>query len=263
MPETDIFPLAPDYPVSRRLLTGVLESVAESGRRFARLKRAPRLRHELELRARSTKEKLQLEEWYRRFEKSWFGFHDPVFAVNPDSGAYLERYFSVEFAAQPEYELVAHEAWNLRVDLVDRVGAALFQYPDPAAGHQSVFREESDAASVSGTWMTGAQANAHGGSESNNPNTNSSDAFQWSYAGYGFRLWSRRAGNLGIVEVLLDAVSLGTADLYAAAAVPAQPVFTKLDVPLGLHTVKLKATNSKNASSSANMILGDALEILI
>jgi hypothetical protein len=263
MPESDIFPLQPDYPVSRRLLAGVVESLADSGRRFARLKRAPRLVHELELRRRSTAEKMQLEEWYRRFERSWFSFRDPVFAADPDSGAFVERHFSVEFAGQPEYELVGNEAWDLRVALVDRVGAPLLSYPDPLAGHKSVFLEESEALAVAGTWTTVPAAAGHGGNEKVNSNGNTSDALQWSYAGYGFRLWSRRAASLGIVEVLHDGVSLGTIDLYAATDAASQALLTKLDVPLGLHTVKLRATNTRNAASSAYTITADAVEILI
>jgi len=263
MAETDIFPLQPDYPVSRRLLAGVVETFAESGRRFARVKRAPRLVHELELRHRPTDEKTALEGWYRRFERSWFGFHDPVFGLDPDSGSFLERYFSVEFLTQPDYELVAHEAWNLRVALVDRVGVPLLSYPDPVAGHKSVFLEESEALALAGTWTPVANALAHGGGESVNSNTGTTDALQWTYAGYGFRLWARQGDNLGIVEVLLDGASLGTLDLYAAVPRGAQPLLAKLDLPLGLHSVKLRATNSRNAASSAPTILADALEVLI
>lgn len=262
MPENDLFPLQPDYPISRRVLTGVIEAVADSGRRFARLKRAPRLVHELEL-ALSTEEKQRLEEWYRRFENSWFSLRDPVYAVDPDAGTYVERYFSVEFAAPPDYELAANNLWRARVQIVDRIGAALFQYPDPTAGHRSVFLEESDGLAAAGAWTTAAQTLAHGESEKSNPNTNTTDAFLWTYAGYGFRLWSRRSLNLGIVEVLLDGASLGTVDLYASGGIAAQPLFTKLDVPLGLHSLKLRATNTKNAASSANTILADALQVLI
>lgn len=263
MPETDLFPLQPDYPINRRLLSGVVESVSDSGRRFARVKRAPRLLHTLELRARPTAEKMQLEEWYRRFEKSWFSFRDPVFGVNPDTGAYVERYFAVEFAREPDYELAAHEAWNLRVALVDRVGAALFQYPDPAAGHKSIFLEEGEGSVLAGAWTQAAQTNAHGGSEKSNANTNTTDAFQWVYAGYGLRLWAHQDTNLGKVEVLLDGVSLATVDLYAAAPTASAPVLTKLDVPLGLHALKLKATNTKNAAATGQTIVADALEVLI
>ncbi len=263
MPENDIFLLQPDYPITRRVLAGTVESTAESGRRFARVKRAPRLVHELELRRRPTTEKAQLEQWYRRFEHSWFSFFDPVFALEPDSNGFLERYFSVEFLALPEYELVGPDAWTMRVALVDRVGAPLLSFPDPAAGYQSVFLEEDVALAVSGTWTATAQTSAHGDSEASNPNTNTTDTLQWLYAGYGFRVWTRRGPALGIVEVLLDGTSLGTADLYAAADDAAQPVFTKLDVPLGLHRLRLRATNSKNAASTGQTILADALEVLI
>lgn len=263
MPENDIFPLQPDYPVSRRVLSGLVESVADSGRRFARLKRAPRLVHELELRHRGTEEKTMLEEWYRRFERSWFSFLDPVFAADPDSGSLVERYFSVEFAGLPEFELAGNEAWTLRVSLVDRVGAALLSYPDPVAGHKSVFLEETEALAVAGAWTDAANGLAHGAGEKVNSNANTSDALQWSYAGYGFRLWSRRGPSLGIVEILLDGVPLGTIDLYAAAEAASQPVLTRLNVPLGLHTIKLRATNTRNAASTAYTITADALEILI
>jgi hypothetical protein len=261
--ELDLFPLTPDYPVARRMLAGVVESSAESGRRFARLKRAPRVVHELNLRARPTAEKLALEEFYRAHEKGYFSFRDPVFAVDPATGQFLERWFSVEFAAAPVYELVGHEAWDLEVALVDRVGAPLFSYPDPAAGHRSVFLEETAGLALAGAWTSAANPLAHGGGERSNLNTITADAFQWVYAGYGFVLWSRRAPDFGLVEVLLDATALGTADLYAAAARAAAPVFTKLDVPLGLHRVQLRATNTKNAAAAGQAILADALEILI
>ena len=264
MSEQDVFPLTPSYPIARRVLPGTIEAQADSGRRFARLKRAPRLLHELEL-ALTTEEKQQLEEWYRRFERSWFSLHDPVFGVDTAAatGGFVERYFSVEFAAPPELELAANNLWRARLALVDRVGAPLFQYPDPDAGHRSVFLEETEGLAVAGTWSSGAQSLAHDEAESTNPNSNTADAFSWTYAGYGFRLWARRAPNLGIVEVLLDAASLGTVDLYAASETGNQPMFPELAVPLGLHTVKLKATNTKNAGSAAKTIVADALEVLI
>lgn len=262
MPENDIFPLQPDYPIGRRVLSGVVEAVADSGRRFARRKRAPRLVHELEL-ALTTEEKQRLEEWYRRFEDSWFSLRDPVYAVDADAGVYVERYFSVEFAAPPEYELAANNLWRTRLLVADRIGAALYQYPDPAAGHKSVFLEESNGLAAAGAWTPANEALAHDEREASNSNSNNSDAFLWTYAGYGFRLWARRGPTLGIAEVLLDAASLGTVDLYNASSLAAQPVLAKLDAPLGLHTLRLQATGAKNAASSASTILADALEVLI
>ena len=75
-------------------------------------------------------------------------------------------------------------------------------------------------------------------------------------------MWARKDTDLGIVKVLLDDVDLGNVDLYAAAAVDSAPLLTRLDVPLGLHTVKLRATNTRNGSSSANTIAADAIEFM-
>lgn len=261
MSETDIFPLTPSYPITRRVLGGTVDVEAGSGRRVSRLARAPRLVHELELHL-STAEKQQLEEWYRRFETSFFSLLDPVFGEDP-GGGFLERYFSVEFAAPPDFELLLNDFWRARLALVDRVGAPFFQYPDPDAGHKSVFLEETEGLAVAGTWSQGASSLAHGGERKFNSNLNTTDAFQWVYGGYGFRLWVARASNIGILELLLDDVSLGTVDLYNSESEVSAPRFTKLDVPLGLHRVKIKATNTKNPSSSSQGILADAIEVLI
>jgi len=263
MPQNDFFPLEiGHYPVERDLLAGTVESETDSGRQAVRLKRAPRRLHRLSFHRRSTADKLLLETFYHRFQDSWFSLRDPVFAALED-GTLVERYFSVHFATKPSYRLEGFEQWEIACTLVDRVGAALFQYPDPSAGHISHFIEEDKATVVAGVWTAAANAGAHDGNEKTNPNTNTTDKITFAYGGYGFRLWLRKASNLGIVTVLLDGASLGTVDLYSAAALAAQPVFTKLDVALGLHVVALVATNTKNAASSANTIPADALEVMI
>ncbi|HXE75313.1 MAG TPA: hypothetical protein VNN18_06740 [Candidatus Xenobia bacterium] len=265
MPENDVFPLEPDYSVVTRWSDGVARAVAESGRSFERLKRAPQRLFELDFRARRTSELTQLRAWWRRFERDFFIFEHKAHSLDSEQTALRSRCFAVTFAGPPEHDLAGHEAHDIHLRLVEAVGRPLNSYPDPEAGHESVFLEESAGAVLAGTWTQATQAAAHGGAERTNTNLNTTDAFQWVYAGYGFRVWARRAPNLGIMEILLDGVSVGTADLYAAAAQAAQPVFTKLDVPLGLHTVKLRATHTANPnnSSSEGTILADALEILI
>jgi len=263
MAENDIFPLEPDYSVVTRWTDGVARAVADSGRSFERLKRAPQRLFELDFRARPTSELTQLLAWWRRFERDFFIFEHKVHSLNAEQTAHLGRFFAVVFAGPPEYELVGNEAHDVRLRLVEAVGRPLNSYPDPVAGHESVFLEEDKGSVTAGVWTQTTQAAAHGGAERTNTNLNTTDAFQWVYAGYGFRLWSRRAADFGIVEVLLDGVSLGNLDLYSASAQVAQPLFAKLDVPLGLHTLKLKATNTINIASSGATILADALETLI
>ncbi|MFQ5817980.1 MAG: hypothetical protein ACE5H2_08505 [Terriglobia bacterium] len=262
MAATDLFPLEADYALAQPWSAGIVRAVAESGRQLARLKRAPQRVFRLVFRQRPTSEKLQLEDWYRRFERDFFNWRHAVWQVKPD-GSYLERYFAVEFAGPPQIELVANEAHDMEVALVEAVGRALFAYPDPAMGHPAAFQEEDATSKTQGTWSLVADATAHGGNEKQNTNLNTTDFALWVYAGYGFRLWARNGPDLGIFEVLLDDTSLGNVDLYAAAAAGAQPVFTKLDVPLGVHRIKLRATNTKNAAATGQIILADALEYLI
>lgn len=264
MPETDIFPLDPDYTMVTRWSDGVLRLVTESGRTVERLKRPPQRLFELEFRSRPTADVTRLLAWWRRFERSFFTLHHEVHSLGvAGQGSLLRRSFAVTFASPPDYSLNGNEAYDIRVRLLEAVGRALDSYPDPQAGHESVFLEEDEVFTVTGSWNSEVQVLAHGGSEQVNANTNTTDAAQWVYAGYGFRLWSRTGPDLGIVEVLLDGVSLGAVDLYNSADVFSQPVLAKLDVPLGLHTLKLRATNTRNASSSANAIPADALEMMI
>jgi hypothetical protein len=260
MASTDVFPIDPDYMLPEQVVSGAVRAVADSGRVFQRLKKAPQRLFELEFRLRSTREAERVRDWYARFQKDYFVLRHPVY-VNP-AGASLARDFPVTFANEPDYELVRHEAWNISVRLLEAVGAALNSYPDPAAGHTSHFLEESAGFEVAGAWTAASHASAHGGAEKTNPNTDTTGRFRFVYAGYGFRLWSRRSTDLGILEVLLDGASLGTVDLYAAIPTGATPVLTKLDVPLGLHVVELKATNTRNATSSANTIVADAIEVI-
>lgn len=264
MAASDIFALDPDYALAQPWASGIIEAAALSGRRLARQSVRPARRmFTLGFRQRSTSQKHELEEWFRRFERDFFNFQHKVWALSGDEKSYLERYFAVEFASPPRIELVANDAYDMEVTLVEAVGRALYAYPDPEAGHPSAFQEETDASKTQGTWTSAADATAHGGNEKSNVNTNTTDYVLWVYAGYGFRLWSRRSPALGIFEVLLDDVSLGTVDLYAAAGTAGQAVFTKLDVVLGVHRVKLRAKNTKNASATGQTILADAIEYLI
>ncbi len=135
-------------------------------------------------------------------------------------------------------------------------------YPDPNLGHPSFFIEETEGVVIAGTWTEQTNGNAHGGTWKFNAGTVTTEAFQWLYGGYGFRLWFPKAASWGIVQVFLDEVSLGTVDLYNATTLASAALFTKLDVPLGLHRVKLQPTNTKNAASTDFIVVADAIEVM-
>lgn len=189
----------------------------------------------------------------------------------------VPRFFPVTFASEPRWPLERNESNRLTVQLVEAVGEDLLEvhYPDPldyensgdinALGEPgSYFKEEDDpdAAVVAGTWSEELSAVNHAGRALRNNGTDTSHKFRFTYFGYGCRIYSRKTSSLGIVEVFHDDVSLGNVDLYDAGGLSSAPILAKLDVALGLHTVELKPTNTKNASSSNFFIYADAIEVI-
>jgi len=263
--ETDVFPLTPDYEVEIEDRDGVLRMESESRARILVQRQVPQRIFTLPFRGRSTDQVEQLRDWKRRFAASFFRFDHKTWLNN--AGTYLTRSFPVEWLddSLPERN-VLNDSYDFNVRLLEGVGRALpgANYPDPTAGHASYFKEEdhADASVLGGTWTAGASGGAHGGQRRVNANTNTTDAFQWLYSGYGFRVWAQKDVDLGIFELFLDGVSLGNVDLYAGSGQASAAVFSRLNVNLGIHRVKIKATNTKNASSSGNSILADALEVV-
>ena len=135
-------------------------------------------------------------------------------------------------------------------------------YPAPGDGHPTAFIDETDGAALAGTWTLAANANARLGKHRSNANSNATDAFQFIYSGYGFALVAERSSAYGIAKIYLDGVEVGRLDLYATSAQPAGRVFERWNVPLGLHRVKIEATNTKNSAASANTIVADAVEFM-
>jgi hypothetical protein len=107
-----------------------------------------------------------------------------------------------------------------------------------------------------------SNANLHGGYSYFNLGTITTDAAEWGYFGYGFRLWAYKGPDMGIVQVFLDGVSQGNIDLYAAAATAAAVVLTVQNVSQGQHRIKLSPTNTKNAASSNFYVPADAIEVM-
>jgi hypothetical protein len=88
------------------------------------------------------------------------------------------------------------------------------------------------------------------------------DAAEWKYVGYGFRVWAPKNAQMGIMQVFVDGVSQGTVDLYSAAHAASAVLLTVQSVALGEHRVKLAPTNTKNASSSGFIVAADAIEVM-
>jgi hypothetical protein len=107
-----------------------------------------------------------------------------------------------------------------------------------------------------------ANANYHGGFSYFNAGTVITDAAEWRYFGFGFRVWAYKGPDMGIMQISIDGVVLGTVDLFAAAPTVAAVVFTSQNQFLGDHRVKLSPTDTKNAGSSAFIVAADAVEVM-
>jgi hypothetical protein len=104
--------------------------------------------------------------------------------------------------------------------------------------------------------------NYHNGFAYFDPGTVTTDAAEWKYIGYGFRVWAPKNAQMGIMQVFLDGVSQGTIDLYSAAHAASAVLMTVQSVSLGEHRIKLSPTNTKNASSSGFIVAADAIEVM-
>ncbi|MFQ5695667.1 MAG: hypothetical protein ACE5HB_06740, partial [Terriglobia bacterium] len=120
MASTDVFPLDPNYAVRRGMISGVLEALADSGRRFGRQKR-PNLRTwELEYRGRPTSEVEQLRDFYHRLRNDYFVLDDKVY--NENAGAFVSRRFPVEWASELDESLFTPDGYNAPILLREAVG---------------------------------------------------------------------------------------------------------------------------------------------
>jgi len=271
---TDSFPIAASagltYGLEETKLTGALIQLAESGKRYERQKRADQRTWRAGYYLTSDQLE-QVRAFYDQFhgKDEYFIWTRPAWANN--AGPLTDRKFPVHWAGPaPQVLFAGHEFLQVQIELAEAIGRAMetADYPVFTSGFETFFIEESHAvraAAVTGTWSTETNSNNHGPASNNgktNANTNTTDKFRYTYFGYGFRYWARKASNLGILKVLLDDVDLGNVDLYNASGVAAAALLTKTDVALGLHRVDIKATNTKNASSSGNTIVSDAVEVM-
>jgi hypothetical protein len=208
---------------------------------------------------------LALQQWDRQNRNGFFSFYHAEFA----------RYFSGSFNGTVSFNPVGNDQYNISAQFEEYCGVPLYAYPGensllttaPTWLSSGMFIEErndfgEDNVKLAGTWTYEGivDGNRHGGGQY--VSTTLDSTAEWRYFGYGFRLWSYKDSDRGIVEVLLDGVHLANVDLYNAALVASAPCYVKFDVVLGTHRVTLRCTHTKNAGSSNYAVNVDALEVM-
>lgn len=175
------------------------------------------------------------------------------------------RYYSGRFMPETYTETpVGYEQWNVEATFVEIPGLAMYAYPNVWGVPNSIFMEEvddfgNDLAKLTGTWAAGGGTPHGSGSKVSNT---LNDTAEWLYYGYGFRVYSAKAGDLGIVAVSVDGGAETNVDLYSAAPAASAVVHTNANLALGEHRVKLRCTHTKNAASTNYYVSADAIEVM-
>ena len=193
MGTSDTFPVDPDYSVTRSKVANVLTTKLDSARTYFRQKAAPQRIFDLGFTRHSAADWASIENFRLKMLTDFFTFFDKTAQGIPG------RKFSCFFNSEPTYEEAGNEQVNIKLQLIEAVGAALDTYPDFAHNYPSINKLVAAAQDLGGSGK------------------------QWIYAGYGFRV------NGSYTAVLVD-----ESDVTGALA---GGVY--IGVPLGLHRLRV------------------------
>jgi hypothetical protein len=110
-----------------------------------------------------------------------------------------------------------------------------------------------------GTWSFGSQSGAF--NSDNHWSSVTNNAYQVAFNGTRVQIYSARANNHGIFAVSIDGGAETNIDLYSATRVDQTLVWTSPTLSAGNHTVRVRVTGTRNASSSGNAIVADRVDI--
>lgn len=128
MAASDLFPVDPDYTVTRTKEANVLRGRVESAREYWRQKAAPRRVFGLVFNRRSKADWQAIENFRLRMLTDFFTFEDKT----------AGRKYSVFFDGEPRYEESGNEEHAIAVQLIEAVGVAMQTYPDFSGAYPSV-----------------------------------------------------------------------------------------------------------------------------
>jgi hypothetical protein len=127
---------------------------------------------------------------------------------------------------------------------------------------QSWLRNEQGSATVaySGEWLSYDTPNASGGSYRRSWVTGSTSTY--SFTGRGVRWIGIKTPTAGIAEVRLDGVLVANVDQYSSTTLWQQVLFTRTGLASGSHTLQIRVSGTKNASSASITTYVDAFDRL-
>lgn len=120
---------------------------------------------------------------------------------------------------------------------------------------------ETGSIAYSGTWTTWTDIGDYGSTEHNSNTTNNTATL--SFTGTGVQWVGAKYNTYGKAEVIVDGVSRGIVDQYAASKQYQQVLYEIAGLSSGAHTIQLKVTGTKNASSSGYYVDVDDFRVVV
>jgi Domain of unknown function (DUF5122) beta-propeller len=157
-------------------------------------------------------------------------------------------------------QLSAGNTDQFRVQARDQVG----NWSDWSNGSSFAMddhQETSSAVSYVGTWTSEVLGSAYGGSL--NYATAGTSKAQFSFTGSSVAWVATKNADRGKATVWIDGTKVATVDLYSSTEKPRTTVFTNNDLdPSQTHTLEVRVTGTKNATSSGTRVDLDAFVAL-
>jgi hypothetical protein len=109
-------------------------------------------------------------------------------------------------------------------------------------------------------WSYGSQSGAYAGDNHWSSTTN--NYYQVGFNGTQVKVFTAKASNQGIAAISIDGGTETLVDTYASTRSDNALIYTSPELAPGQHTVKVRVTGTKNASSTGNIITADRIDVL-
>jgi hypothetical protein len=273
MPETDVLnstptdPLNPDYGWQKKRPVTHLVGKANVGPSYTR--EITDVGHQFLLSWGTTLDSQKAESDILRLKRYYEQYRDGFFTLIDQEGA-TKREFVGRFVTPVEPIPIGHNRWAAQNVLFEEVPDAPMRtghYPSDWT-NDSIWRftmndfgEVQPAVDDPASWHF---EGSDGGPSYYQLVSTETDAYaQLTYLGWGCQVYGVIGPGLGIAEILLDGDSQGTVDQYNVTEdFTGVLLMTITDVPLGLHTLRMRVTGTKNGASSGYGCIFYALKVM-
>jgi len=113
-----------------------------------------------------------------------------------------------------------------------------------------------------GSWGNWSENTNYAGTIKYLENPVGTETAEFTFLGTGIEVVSCKNYDRGFLAVTIDGEDCGEVDTYSSETQKQMTVFSKADLEYGLHTIVLRATGSKNTSSSRAKVELDAFKVL-